>query len=164
MEIRTLAQEDDRRAVSRVYEQSWRHAYAGIVPEDYLDAIPCGRWADVLDTPGRHSLLCIVEGEIVGTSSFSASRYEQFGDAGEVISLYVLPEYAGKGYGTALLRAALAGLQGLGFDEAFLWVLEDNAGARRFYERFGLTCTEDYLGTTIGGRDLREVRYVYHRS
>lgn len=70
----------------------------------------------------------------------------------------------GRGYGTALLRAALRGLLELGFEEAFLWVLEDNTGARTFYERFGLTCTEDYLDTTIDGRDLREVRYVYRLS
>lgn len=92
MEIRTLTPEDDRRAVSRVYEMSWKSAYAGIVPEDYLDAIPCGRWVDVLDTPGRHSAVCVEDGKIVGTSSYSASRYEQYPDAGEVISLYVLPE------------------------------------------------------------------------
>ena len=33
--------------------------------------------------------------------------------------------------------------------------------ARRFYEAYGFSCTEDVLDTLIGGKSLREVRYVY---
>jgi len=42
MEIRKLSPEDDRNALSRVYEKSWKHAYSGIIPQDYLDSIPQG--------------------------------------------------------------------------------------------------------------------------
>ena len=43
--------------------------------------------------------------------------------------LYVLPEYQGRGYGTQLLRFAMAACTG----RPSLWVLESNAGARRLY-------------------------------
>ena len=37
MEIRLLLPGDDRREVSRVYEEIWRFAYRGIIPQAYLD-------------------------------------------------------------------------------------------------------------------------------
>lgn len=45
MEIRYIMPIDDRRMISKVYEESWRSAYKGIIPQEYLDSIPEGRWA-----------------------------------------------------------------------------------------------------------------------
>lgn len=50
-------------------------------------------------------------------------------------------------------------LEQLGFYDIFLWVLEDNLRARRFYERAGFISTENYLDDTIGGKELREIQY-----
>ena len=164
MEIRYLNSADDRAAISRIYEKSWKYAYRGIIPQDYLDAIPEGRWVKNLDIPGWHNLVCIENGEYIGTSSFSRSRSEQFPDAGEVISIYLLPEYIGKGYGGKLLEAAAAELKKQGFDEIYLWVLEENSNARRFYEHMGFKCAREYMETNIGGKDLKEVRYVFRTA
>lgn len=43
LEIRYITQADDKSAVSKVYEESWKYAYQGIVPQDYLDSIPEGQ-------------------------------------------------------------------------------------------------------------------------
>ncbi len=55
-------------------------------------------------------------------------------------------------------------MEQLGFDELFLWVLDDNIAAKKFYEHLGFVKTEDYLNDTIGGKDLREVRFVYKKE
>ena len=89
MEIRYIASSDDRTAISRIYEKSWKHAYKGIVPQDYLDAIPVGLWAKCFDDPGVYTLIFIENGRIVGTSSFSKSRLAQYPYSGEVRSLYI---------------------------------------------------------------------------
>ena len=52
MEIRLLRDSDDRVAVSRIYEESWKFAYKGIVPQAYLDSIPAGRWGTPEDIAG----------------------------------------------------------------------------------------------------------------
>ena len=161
MEIRYLTSSDNRSAVSRIYEESWKTAYRGIIPQDYLDAIPEGRWVKNLDIPGCYTMVCVEDGTYIGTSSFSKSRFEQYPDSGEVISIYLLPSYWKKGYGRNLLRAVLEELKKQGFQDAFLWVLEENSNARQFYENFGFQCTDDYLEDTIGGKPVREVRYVY---
>ncbi len=151
-------------AVSRVYEKSWKYAYQGIIPQDYLDSIPAGRWASGPDRQDRKTLVCTDGGGIVGTSSFGKSRLEQFRGWGELISIYLLPDYMGKGYGRILLESAVSELKKHGYEDIFLWVLEENKRARQFYERFGFRPSGDFLEDTIGGRKLREVRYVYQKT
>ena len=145
MEIRYIRSSDNRNDISRIYEKSWKYAYKGIIPQDYLDAIPEGRWANHLDIPEWHTMVCLENGMYIGTSSFSRSRFEQYPDAGEVISIYLLPDYIGKGYGRKLLETVLGELKLQGFKEVFLWVLEDNLRARRFYEHIGFTDTGEIL-------------------
>ena len=59
MEIRPLRETDDRLAVSRIYEESWKSAYRGVIPQAYLDAIPVGRWA--ANRGCRDALLWVLE-------------------------------------------------------------------------------------------------------
>ena len=161
MEIRYIASSDDRTAISRIYEESWKHAYKGIVPQDYLDTIPVGLWAKCFDDPGVYTLICIENGKIIGTSSFSKSRSAKYPDSGEVISIYFLPEFIGRGYGSKLMGSVMDELNKLGFKEVFLWTLEDNDRAKHFYESNGFSCNRDYQDIIIGGKKLREVRYTY---
>lgn len=151
-------------ALSRVYEESWKYAYKGMIPQSYLDSIPKGRWAKNVDDPRWHTLLCVDDGEIVGTSSFCRSRFEAYPDWGEIVSIYLLPGHIGKGCGKALISAAITELRKLGYANIFLWVLEENARARRFYEHFVFEQTDAFLKDTIGGKELREIQYVYKRQ
>ena len=59
------------------------------------------------------------------------------------------------------MKTVLSELQKKGFSEVFLWVLEENNRARHFYESFGFVNSGDYLDDCIGGKDLKEIRYVY---
>ena len=151
MEIRRIRPDDSRMDISRIYEESWKSAYKGIVPQAYLDSIPNGHWAPHLDQPGWHTLICVDEGRAIGTTSFCESRFQQFPSWGEIISLYLLPEYAGQGYGKALLEAALCELKQLGFRDIFLWVLEENHHARLFYEKMGFNVSDAFLEDQIEG-------------
>lgn len=81
---------------------------------------------------------------------------------GEVVSIYLLPEHIGKGYGKLLFKSAVNELKKLGFNDIFLWVLEGNHRARRFYEKEGFTLSGRYLEVNIGGKSLNEVQYVIY--
>ena len=159
MEIRLVRPEDDRLAISHIYETSWRHAYRGIVPQSYLDALPRGRWAELPDLEGYHSLVALDEGQIVGTACYCPSRLKELSVWGEIVSLYLLPTHMGKGYGRALLTAAVDALRSLGYRSIFLWVLEDNRPARGFYEHMGFQPTGQYLDEPVGGALLRNLQY-----
>ncbi|MCH5323655.1 MAG: GNAT family N-acetyltransferase [Eubacterium sp.] len=161
MEIRYINQNDNLLEISNIYESSWKYAYKDIIPQDYLDSIPTGRWANSINKIGMNNLVVIENGLIIGTASFCKSRWEQYSNYGEIVSIYFLPAYMGKGYGKHLLRKCVEELNGLGYNNILLWVLEDNQKARRFYEKNGFTCSGDILNDNIGGKELREIMYSY---
>ncbi len=160
MEIRPVGKSDDRAAISRVYAESWKYAYKGIVPQDYLDGLSEDKWSLAPDKPGLYSLVLLDGEKIVGTSSCCKSRWSDMEGWGEIVSIYLLPEYIGKGLGAPLLKAAEGCLRGLGFNKIFLWVLEENLRARRFYERNGFASSGKYTESEIGGKILREAQYT----
>lgn len=164
MEIRELNESDDRLAVSGIYEASWKHVYRDILPRDYLERIPVGRWVSGLDDDSRTHLVLLEEGRYIGAACCCASRFPEFAGWGEVVSLYLLPSHMGRGYGRPLLEAAVSALLSQGYRDVFLWVLEENRRARAFYERAGFrysgTCRRD----VIGGRAVRELAYCFPDS
>lgn len=162
MEIRKIKPTDDRFAISHIYEASWKHAYQNIIPQSYLDHIPVGRWASNVDKTDRDTIVMVENNTFIGTSSYGKSRFHDLETYGEIISIYCLPEYIGKGYGKQLLHAVLHELELLGYHDVFLWVLEENKRARRFYEKAGFILSNDYLEDMIGGKVLREVQYRFH--
>lgn len=159
--IRYVLPEDDLQEISNVYEQSWKYAYKDIIPQSYLDSIPSGRWADNINKNNRKNIVMLEKGSIIGTLSFCKSRWEQYNDYGEIVSIYFLPQYIGKGYGKSLLDKAVEELKYRGFQYILLWVLEDNHRARKFYEKYGFIFNGEYKNDNIGGKELREVMYVY---
>lgn len=160
MEIRYLTDYDDLLQVSNVYEQSWKTAYKGIIPQSYLDSIPAGRWAKSINRQGMNNIVIIENDIIIGTSGFCTSRWVKFPEYGEIVSVYLLPEYTGKGYGRKLMEKAMSGLKEMGFDRFLLWVLEENENARRFYEHLGFMNSGEVLNDNIGGKELREIMYT----
>ncbi len=54
-------------------------------------------------------------------------------------------------------------LHKLGFQDIFLWVLEENSRARKFYEKCGFTSAGRSMEYEIGGKMLREMQYCYKR-
>ena len=161
MEIRYINQNDNLLEISNIYESSWKYAYKDIIPQDYLDSIPTGRWANSINKIEMNNLVVIENGLIIGTASFCKSRWEQYSNYGEIVSIYFLPAYMGKGYGKHLLKKCVEELNGLGYNNILLWVLENNQRARRFYEKNGFTCSGDFLNDNISGKELREIMYSY---
>jgi len=163
MEIRKVTKTDDFNAISRIYALSWKAAYKNIVPQQYLDEISENNWADKLRNSRYDAYILIENGEYIGTSSICAARDEKMYGWGEIISIYLLPEYFGKGYGKPLFDNSVNALVGMGYDKIYVWVLEQNIRARKFYEKNGFLLFDKKL-ITIGGKDLPEVRYVFRNE
>ena len=115
--------------LSAIYERSWKFAYRSIIPRAFLDSIPAGKWALGVDFPGMKTLCLLENSRMIGTASICRSRWVEYPDFGEIVSIYLLPEWMGLGFGTALLQRCIAELRLMGFDRILLWVLEENARA-----------------------------------
>lgn len=158
--IRKLQPDDDRRAVGRIYEDSWKYAYKELLPQEYLDHLSAELWANRLDISDRHSLIVELDGKMIGTASYGKSRDAEYAGQGEIYSIYLLPGYIGRSYGKQLIDAVIEQLHALGYKSIFLWVLENNLGARGFYEKAGFTCSGKSKQAKIGGKTVTEVQYV----
>jgi len=138
------ARPEDARPVAEVHVASWRHTYRGLLPDDFLDKLSVddreARWLGAFADPDPRSGALVAErsGRIVGFASFGQSRDEGIrGGTGEVPAIYVEPSSLGTGVGRELFDAVTLALREAGYARATLWVLEENASARRFYEKAG---------------------------
>jgi ribosomal protein S18 acetylase RimI-like enzyme len=158
-----LATADDADGIARVQERGWQGAYRHIFPPEKLDRggfIDPERWRARLRTPppGWTTLVAAAD-EVVGFASIGPSRDEE--GLGELYAIYVDPDAWDTGAGRALMERAEQHLAEE-YDEATLWVLEDNARARRFYAVAGWSPD----GAAKEGRwfDLSVIEVRYRKS
>ena len=161
MEIRKVNATDDFAAIGNIYAASWKAAYKGIVPQHYLDGLTGEKWAAMLPESALHSFVALDNGVYIGTCAIAPAREEAWPGWGEIVSIYLLPQYYGKGFGRLLLEKAAGALHADGFKQIYLWVLEENARSRRFYERNGFRLSADRLSVSVGGKELMNVRYTF---
>jgi ribosomal protein S18 acetylase RimI-like enzyme len=172
-----IATPDDAGDIVRINVHGWRRAYAGIVPDDVLAALDVGtrieRYRHRMRRPSQfESLIALDAGATVGYTSIGPYRIGQHEGVlsrrvGEVVAIYVDPPRWGTGAGRALMDAGLDRLAERGFGSVRLWVLAENARARRFYERAGFAldgARASYPVTRPDGSvvDLPELRYARH--
>jgi ribosomal protein S18 acetylase RimI-like enzyme len=136
------AEGEDALAVAHVHVQSWRRAYAGLLPEGYLADLRAEERAAKYDfsnpDPSKPQTMVAAEGmKILGFATVSKSHDEDLPNDGELCALHVDPEFWGQGVGLALMKAARKRMFDNGFRTALLWLLVGNARAARFYEADG---------------------------
>jgi GNAT superfamily N-acetyltransferase len=153
-------------AVCELHVRAWQAAYRGIVPQDFLDGMdPAVRARRTRDESLSGQHVAESGGEIVGWLLIGPYRFADDGpDApgpgcGEVLALYARPDAVGTGVGRALMAYGLDELSRAGLVPVLLWVLTDNARARRFYEKAGFRPDGATHGFEIAGVTLPEVRY-----
>lgn len=158
---------EDCEAVAAIRVRGWQHAYRGMIPGPYLDAMDIGRETDQRRTyfTERGEAVSVVaetpDGAVIGWACTGPYRAEGRPLPGcELYAIYVLPEHIGTGTGRALLTELTARAVAAGHPEMALWVLRENAAARGFYERAGFRPDGSEEDFEAGGIMVPEVRYV----
>jgi len=153
----------DAEAIGRVQVETWRTAYARLLPQETIDTFDVGErqtlWRDGLGRtprPGSATFVALVEDEIVGFATVGASYSED--GTGELYAIYVEPSSWGNGAGRALIERSEASLRESGFPEALLWVLEGNERAERFYRAAGWQ-RDGEKEDVFQGATVTELRY-----
>ena len=166
------AAQADAEAIARIHVETWRAAYAGVVPDHYLIGMSVEgqsfQWKKQLRRPAERHLTLVAgmpgvgpgtgpRAGIVGFGSAGAARSRPPPASGEIFTLYVATDWQGRGIGRALLKALLGRLARQGHAAAYLWVLADNP-ARFFYERVGGQRVAQQV-ETFAGTQLLEYAY-----
>jgi ribosomal protein S18 acetylase RimI-like enzyme len=178
----------DAHAIAQVRRDSWHAAYEGIIPTPAIDrATAFGAPAD--PPPYRRTVVAEAGDHpaVVGYASFGPERTMATpfvsaasrgaasrgaanpggpltadglaGLVGELYALYVTPAWWSTGTGRALMDNVLTALRADGYPRTVLWVLADNARARRFYERAGFA-PDGGTNVITGLGGVLELRYT----
>lgn len=144
------ARREDSRALAQVHIDTWRHTYAGMVPDQYLASMTLDEqarsWRHWINTCSPRESILLVEtlpedgalaqSRIVGFGHAGPSRDRNLPHSGEVYTLYVDIDWQGRGIGRQLLDRLFTGLIEAGMESAVIWVLAKNP-SRFFYEAVG---------------------------
>ena len=161
-----IARRSDAEAVAQLHAQSWRESYRGSFTDEFLDGdLPgerLGVWRERLaDPPANQLVLLAVDGETL--AGFVCAFGDHDPEWGSLVdNLHVARAFKRGGIGAALMRQAGEWLRlrdsRLG---VYLWVLEANTAARRFYERIGARDAGVSMMETHGGAVVRSCRYTW---
>ena len=157
------AELDDAPAIAKVHVETWRAAYQGIIPQDYLDTLNVQNrtmsWVRLLDRSAE--LITLVSeddnGRVVGFASGGPVRHRDQRFEAEISSLYISPRAQRHGHGRRLFLALSNRLAQRKLKGLFLWVLADNT-ARKFYEALGGHEVSE-IARDFAGVSLREIGY-----
>jgi len=163
------AESRDADRLAEINLLTWRDAYAGLVPNAYLETLDVAtlrdRWLARLEEPGdRKTFLAEIDGQVATYAIVGGYRVQQDAEPedttgwGELYAIYTHPDLQGRGAGRAVHDSALDTLHSRGHQIAALWVLRDNLKTRRWYDARGWRAdgaTSEWLGA---GVPLLEVR------
>ena len=134
--IKTMETPEEIEGKSLVHWQTWREAYDNLLPAEYQETMTLDRCRFFSQKYPENTLIAMDGKKVVGFISYGNFRDDAI-QAGEIIALYVLKDYYGKGVSKQLMHAAFAALDP--FSEIYLWVLKDNKRAIAFYQKMGFT-------------------------
>ena len=117
-------------AAGRIHSVSWQESHRAFCAPDFVGKHTPERQTEYLRNKMKNGsrVFMLLGGEPAGIVSVTGNLIED---------LYVLPERQNRGYGTLLLRWAIKQCEGT----PTLWILDNNAGARRLYEKNGFRFT-----------------------
>ncbi|MFA6238067.1 MAG: GNAT family N-acetyltransferase [Bacteriovorax sp.] len=153
---------EDAAEIANVHINSWREAYKGLLPGDFLDERPLAfknryeLWKKV--TVNISQVTFVAESRdhgVVGFINGKNGRDEDLLDHAEVWCIYLLKKYHGQKIGFNLLKAFFDTQSDLGFKKGYLWVLANNPTIA-FYEKTGGKFSGRTKEDNIGGNKVEE--------
>ncbi|WP_207308554.1 GNAT family N-acetyltransferase [Bacillus timonensis] len=152
--IRKMHHEDTKQ-VQDVAKTTWHATYEGIIPLEVQNNFLKSAYNDErMKQRIERSFLFVaeVDGSVVGFANFSPVREDGKVELG---SIYLYPEYQGKGIGSALLQQGIKDLDGV--KEIYINVEKDNKIGKTFYEAKGFEMVKEF-DDEFDGHILKTVR------
>jgi L-amino acid N-acyltransferase YncA len=147
----------------RIQSDTWRAAYAQLVPAAAIAELsgPAAHdaWRAAITAGDGYHVFVASEGEwTVGFCAAAHYRGENGATVDEVSTLLVEPRWGRRGHGGRLLAAAAEALRRHGAEVGWAWIPEADATSRAFYAHAGWAADGAVRGLDTGVGTLREIR------
>jgi ribosomal protein S18 acetylase RimI-like enzyme len=153
------ADRNDAQKVALLHADSWRRHYRGAYADSYLngDVVADRRsvWSSRLAAPANSMTVVAEHGTaLVGFVHVVFDEDDRWGSL--IDNLHVTKDRQRTGIGAALMTCAVEAIVETATGKAmYLWVLEQNTAAQRFYRALGGTCVEKATVSPPGGVPAR---------
>ena len=132
----------DENILAQIQVESWRAAYADILPREELEKhLELERieqmYRRVLTGQQLRGSLLLLNDCPGLQLKLRVLQPEQRPGGAELVCPPRLPQSWGRGYGTMMMEHLLQQMRAAGYGRAALWVFEQNGRARHFYEKNG---------------------------
>lgn len=134
----------DEAALAYIQTESWKAGFKDILSAETLQRSTqidkaTMMYRRILEQNIGNGYLLKVNGEPHCIAWWAATRENDMPGYAELICIHSLQNRWRKGYGSKMMEAVLRDISAAGYKKVMLWVFEDNARARRFYEKHGFT-------------------------
>lgn len=156
----------DTQAIARLHALSWEQNYRGEFSDHYLDhevwEDRLKTWTARMENPSAEQYVIMAkEGDTLCGFACVYLRHDPVWGA-LLDNLHVLPSWKKNGIGRKLMQKAAEWVWHQDpTSKMYLWVLESNAGARKFYERIGGQLAEKTIMSNPGGGESPVLQYVW---
>jgi GNAT superfamily N-acetyltransferase len=136
----------DAEAIARVQVRAWRRGYAGVLPDEVLQALDAeafaAQWSEAIDRPSEARNRVLVALDRATVTGFALTAVADDPDAdpaadGQIAEFVVDPERQRSGHGSRLLQACADTLRADGFARATFWVTSTDDALRGFLDEAG---------------------------
>jgi ribosomal protein S18 acetylase RimI-like enzyme len=158
----------DADRIAQLHAESWRRTYRGMMRDEFLDgdvfSNRCEAWRDLMSTVGGGKLVLLAEegANLAGFICVTGGEDVLWGSY--IDNLHVGQDYMRRGVGRALMGHAARWLdETYSRSSVYLWVMQANDRARRFYEALGAANAGERSRLHPGGGSTLSCRYVWRR-
>jgi len=158
------AEPRDAEVCAAIHVASWKAAYRGMMPDEYLDKLSIDDrlpgWQRILGSKQPSgTVIVVIEDDGVVRGFASCRSVPDAPMSGEVGSIYLDPGSWDRGLGAELMAVVTQRARGLGLRELTLWVHPQNHRARAFYKRGGWVDDDAERYAVVWGLEVPECRY-----
>ena len=154
--VKQMETPEEIESKSLVHWQTWREAYDDLLPPEFQETMTLEKCRFFSQKYPENTFIAMDGKKVVGFISYGNFRDETI-QGGEIIALYVLKDYFGKGVSKQLMHAAFVALDP--FSEIYLWVLKENKRAIAFYQKMGFTFDGQEQILKLG-KPVKELRMI----
>lgn len=144
----------------------WNETYRGIIDDEFLDNLK--NTVDVrIENQTKqfykktsYSYVLEDNGKLIGYTSIDKSKDQDYPDSGEIVTIYLLKIYQGKGYGKMIFEHSLSKLKELGYNDYIISCLADNP-TNEFYKKMGGKLYKQ-KPSKMGNKEYLENYYIFN--
>ncbi|MEF2484797.1 GNAT family N-acetyltransferase [Vibrio mimicus] len=156
------AVQTDARQIAQIHVNSWKSAFDGLMPADYINGFTVSSREDEWQKTIRSSTETVVVAElgnkVVGFMSYFAST--ESAEVIELSKLYLCPSVYGQRLGSRFLTHLEQESQALGTKTIKLYVLDNNEAAIQFYTKHGFEFADGFMSEEFEGSVIVDLLMV----